>query len=287
MKVFKMISAAVCTPLIAFFLTANADAAEKTKLTVAVTIVPQKAFVEAVAGTNADIVVMIPPGFSPGNYEPKPKEMEAFSKAKLFFTIGVPTETKNIIPKANDLGIKIIPLQVEVSKKYPDREFSPGKRDPHMWLSPKRAKLMADIIARELGSLDPKNKAAYLKNAKKFSAEIDAVDANIKKTVKNAKNRKFIVFHPAYGYFADEYGLEMHALEKDGKEATPERLKDMIDFAKKEGIKTVFYQAEISSRQAKAFADEIGGQTIELAPLSGDYINNLKRMAEILGKTLR
>ncbi|MEL7563768.1 MAG: zinc ABC transporter substrate-binding protein [Dehalobacterium sp.] len=250
------------------------------KTIVAVTILPQKAFVEAVCGELAEVVTIVPPGNSPGNYEPTPQEMESFSRASVYFTIGVPTEKANILPKAEDM--EIVDLPAWVAKEYSDREFSPGKRDPHMWLSPKRAKVMVETIAETMADLDAENAQIYRSNAEAFLKELDCVDAEIKEVFSAIQNKTFIVFHPAYGYFADDYGLQMYALEQDGKEATPQHLQDMIDLAKEENIKVIFSQAEIDSKQPDAFAEEIDGEKVMLEPLSEDYIANLERMTEAL-----
>ncbi|PKM88846.1 MAG: ABC transporter substrate-binding protein [Firmicutes bacterium HGW-Firmicutes-12] len=258
------------------------------KTVVAVSIVPQKTFVEAVCGDLVDVVTLIPPGSSPANYEPTPLEMEQFSKASIYFTIGVPTEEANILHFAQQMkNLKIIKLQEEVARIYSERTFASGGRDPHLWLSPKRVQVMLKSIVREMSELDAENKDIYAENAREFSQELDELDAQIKSVLANVKNRKFIAFHPSFGYLADDYGLEMYALEEDGKEATPRRLQEMIDFAKLEDIKVIFYQAEINSKQAAAFAEEIGGKTVQLAPLAPNYIENLQEMAASMAEVMR
>lgn len=258
-------------------------ASETSKTIVAVSIVPEKTFVKAVCGDLADVVVMVPPGNSPENYEPTPKEMEKFSQAKLYFSIGVPTESANILPKAEKINnMKIIKLQDEVAEVYDEVEIAPGQRDPHIWLSPKRAKVMVNVIAKEMGELDSKHKEKYEENAKAYIAQLDTLDQDIQKTLQDITNRNFIVFHPAFGYFANDYSLNMYALEQHGKEATPERLQEMIELAKSEKIKAIFYQAEISSKQAQSFAEEVGGKTVQLEPLASNYIENLKNMVETI-----
>jgi len=258
------------------------------KPVIAVTIVPEKTFAEAVCGNLAEVVCLVPPGFSPENYDPTPKEMAAFGKAKLYFAVGVAAEETNIMPKAETLqGLKIIRLQDEVAAVYPEVEIGAGERDPHIWLSPKRVQIMVQTMAREMGILDPDHKQVYEDNARRYLAELTLLDKEIQEALQDVKNRKFIVFHPAYGYLAADYGLEMFALEAEGKEATPARLVEMIELAKREQIRVIFYQAEISSRQAQAFADEIGGQTIQLEPLSPDYVENLREMAALMAREMR
>lgn len=255
------------------------------KTIIAVTILPQKALVEAVCGNLAEVITIIPLGNSPGNYEPTPKEMEKFSRASVYFTIGVPTEKANILPKAEDM--EIVDLPVKVAEVYPDREFSPGKRDPHIWLSPRRAKVMVKVIAETIAGLDSENAQTYQDNAETFMKELDRVDAEIMETFAAIHNKTFIVFHPAYGYFVDDYGLQMYALEEDGKEATPQNLQNMIDLAKADNIKVIFSQAEIDSKQPDAFAEEIDGEKVILEPLSDDYIANLERMTEAISGAVK
>lgn len=255
----------------------NIQKKDSGKTIVAVTIVPEETFVRKVCGDLVDVVVLVPPGSSPETYEPKVKDISRFHDSSIYFAIGVQTEDANIFPVAGD--IKTIKLHEKVRDVYPDLTFEGEGRDPHIWLSPKRVKVMIDVIADEMAKLDPENAETYKENAKKYIDELDELDSEITEILKNVQNRKFIAFHPAFGYFADDYGFTMYALEEEGKEATPKHLEEMIELAKKENIKAIFYQSEVDSNQSKAFAEEIGGKTIMLSPLASNYIGNLKEMA--------
>ena len=252
---------------------------------IAVTIVPEQTFVEAVCGDLAEVITMVPPGNSPENYEPTPQEMKKFGNASLYFAIGVPTEKANILPNAGNA--KIVSLQDVVAAEYPTRKFESGEGDPHIWLSPKRVKVMIKTIAGEMCQLDPANQDTYNSNADAYIKQLDELDQNIRAALANVRDKKFIVYHPAFGYLADDYGLTMYALEEEGKEATAQRLQDMIDLAKKENIKVIFYQAEIDSSQSAAFAEEIGGKTMQLSPLAANYIENLKSMADLMSEVMQ
>lgn len=258
---------------------------EGDKPIIAVTIVPEKTFVEAVCGDLAEVIALVPPGNSPENYEPTPQEMEKFSQAAVYFTIGVPTEEANIIPNAG--AVKIVSLQEAAKAVYPERVFESGGRDPHIWLSPKRVEVMVKTIAAEMSALDPENKAVYEKNAAAYIAQLQDLDQEITAALAPVQNKKFIVYHPAFGYLADDYGLEMVALEEEGKEATAQQLQTIIDLAKAENIKVIFYQEEIDSSQSQAFADELGGKTIQLAPLAANYIENLQKMAKTMAEVMK
>lgn len=146
---------------------------------------------------------------------------------------------------------------------------------------------MVKIIAREMSLLDPANQAIYQKNADVYTAQLKALDLEITESLAATENKKFIVFHPAFGYLAEDYGIIMYALEENGKEATAAHLREMIDFAKAEGIKIIFYQAEIDSSQSAAFAEEIGGKAVQLAPLAYNYLENLKVMANAIREAIK
>jgi len=253
--------------------------------TAAVSIVPEKTFAEAVCGDRFDIVTMIPPGYSPENYEPVPQELEKFSTAAVYFSIGVPAESTNILPRLSGTT-KLVSLADETAKVYPDLKMGDG-RDPHIWMSPKRVIVIITSMAKEFAELDPANGGLYKKNAGAYIGKIAAAEREIVTTLKPVKNRSFIVFHPAFGYFADDFGLKMYALEEEGKEASAARMMNLITTARKEHITAVFYQAEIDSSQSQALAEEIGGKTVKLEPLSPDYIPNLKLMAATIAGTMK
>jgi zinc transport system substrate-binding protein len=113
---------------------------------------------------------------------------------------------------------------------------------------------------------------------------LEALDKEISTLLEGKDQRTFLIFHPALGYFADDYGLEMLALEEEGKEADPKRIGELVDLAKSKGIKAVLTTEEISSKQVEAFAEEIGGEVIVVEVLGIDYIGSLKNVArEIAG----
>lgn len=273
----------------------NKESEEDENLTVAVAIPPLKTFVEKVAGKDVSIVTVIPPGNSPANYQPSPKEMVAISNAKVYFTFNMPTEQANILHKLPELNSKaaLVDLQERVFTVYPSRQITAhyhedeheeeheGEEesvhiDPHVWLSPKRAIVIVEGIRDTLVKLDSKNEKLYKENSAAYIKELKKLDKEIISEFKDKKSKTFIIFHPTYGYFADDYGLKMVPIEVDGKEATAKGLEDVINTAKKDNVKAVFYQAEFDNSQAKIIANELGGETIRVAPLSTNYIESLK-----------
>jgi len=258
------------------------------KICVAVSIVPEASFVEAVGGDLVDVITMIPKGANPENYAPGPKLMEQLSDAQIYFAIGVPAETNGILPRLKQLNaqMKVVDLPNQVDQVYPAREIAPGEKDPHRWLSPKRVVIMVNSIADELAAADPEHKDIYQKNAKAYQAQLEKLDEEITASLSGVTGQSFIVYHPAMGYFADDYGLKMIALEEEGKEATAQNIQSVIDQAKKDNIKVVFYQAEMDSKQAETLAQELGGEAELIAPLAPNYIDNLGKTAKTFASVL-
>lgn len=262
------------------------------KPVVAVTIVPQKSIIHAIAKDDFFLLVMVPPGYSPESYEPTPRSLANFSKAKIYFSIGMANEKNRIIPSLSKETC-FVDLQKEIETIYPPLYLDEHHHhdtntthhhmvDPHIWLSPKRAIEIVKISAAHLQALvdDPQKKREYATNANNLISQIQNIDNQISSIINAMPIKTFYVFHPAFGYFANEYGLQMVSLEKDGKEATAKHLALAAFEAKNMGIKKIFYQSEIDSQQTKAFAAEIGGKSIMLEPLSSDYPNSLLTIAK-------
>ncbi len=269
---------------IAFMLILTACSKEDTltgnKLKVAVTIEVEKAFVEGVAGDLVEVVTLVPKGGDPETYEATPLEIEQFQDADIYFAMELPVENgKNIPEDGNFIRVN---LAESVREKYQERYFAPGSRDHHIWLSPKRSMVMVEKIAETLIEQDPKNKDIYLKNKEEYLNKLVKLDLDIKEMFKDKTQNTFLVYHPALGYFADDYGLEMLALEEEGKEADPKHIGVLIDLAKLKNIKGIITTEEISSRQADAFAEEIDGEVVVVEVLSKDYLSSMENMAKVI-----
>lgn len=276
------------------------------KLVVAVGIVPLAAFVEAVAGELAEVVTMVPPGNNPETFQPSMTQMMALSDAAVYFSLDLPTETASILPKLGDFNdsILLVDLVEDLAAAYPllasahdhdhdhvdadeekHRVDDDEEYDHHLWLSPRRAVVMVKSIADTLSALDEENRGTYQANAQSYIAELEALDAELTGILEKLENRTFIIYHAAYAYFADDYGLEMVGVEIEGKQASAADLQAVISLAHDRGIKTVFYQQEFDSSQARTIADEIGGTVLEVSPLSKDYMGALRSIAQALADT--
>ena len=158
--------------------------------------------------------------------------------------------------------------------------------DPHIWLAPMQVKVQVDTIVESLVEADPKNADVYQSNAEKFKAELDQLHEDIEAEFSNLDTHTLMVFHPAWGYFADEYGLEQVAIEEEGKDPTAEQLQELIELAEEEEIKVIFVQSQFNQAIAESIAEEIGAVIVSIDPLSDDYLNNLGSVAETIAESL-
>lgn len=253
-------------------------------------IVPMKTFIENIVGDQFEVIAIVPPGANPSNYEPSPQELTKISEASYYFTIGVPTETANILPKIDTLNnsVEIIHIDEEVAKVYEELLFDSDHsehsehelHDHHLWLSPKRVLVMIEVIEDTMSNAFEDSQELFESNANRYKEEIIALDDYIKEKSAQIENKVFIIYHPSYNYFANEYGFQMVAIEEEGKEETAKGIEEVIQFALENDIKVIFHQAEIDSQQAKTIADEIGGITKMLEPLSANYIDSMKNVID-------
>lgn len=162
-----------------------------------------------------------------------------------------------------------------------------GGIDPHIWLSPRTVKIQVKHILNAVIEIDRENQEFYKENYRLFLRDIDHLDREIKTILEQYKGRKFMVFHPAWSYFAREYSLEQLPIEVEGKAPNPANLKKIIDIARKENIRIIFVQEQFDTNSARAVAAEIGGQVVKIDPLALDWLDNMKKIAQSLSDTLK
>jgi zinc transport system substrate-binding protein len=276
-------------------------------LPVFVSILPQKYFVEKIGDGLVDVSVMVAPGYNPHIYEPKPNQMVALSKARIYFAIGITFEDAwlgkfaAINPKMlvvhTEAGIEKIPmlshyphevLEDEGEQEAKDEhEGEYGTMDPHVWLSPPEVKVIAKNILRALQEADPANSPIYEENAMRFREQIERLDSELRSIFAGKKRMKFMVFHPSWGYFARAYGLEQVPIEIEGKEPKAAQLRKIIEYARKERIKVIFVQPQFSTKSAETIAKAVGAQVVFADPLSPDWGKSLRDQAEKFKAALR
>lgn len=294
--------------------------AEEDKYTIFTSILPQEYFVERIGGDRVEVKALVSPGNNPATYEPTPRQMANLAKAKIFFRIGVPFENA-FLPKIEGEGLRIVDTRKgitlrkmkshhhnEYSHKHEHENEEEGEQhhkkdedsekgdeehhhdtgnDPHIWLSPRLVKIQARTITDALIEVDPIGREVYEKNLVVFLKDLDALDTDLAKVLAPVKGKTLMVFHPAWGYLADDYGLDQKPIEIEGKNPSAKQLTRMIEIAKEEGVRVIFVQPQFNKQSAQRIAEAIGGVVVPLDPLARDYVGNMKRVAEVVQKKLQ
>lgn len=299
----RKIFAFLCLSLVAIF----------AKPIVSASILPQEFFIKQIAGDSLQINVLVPAGADPHTYEPKPKQMADLEKSRLYFAIGIEFEDvwlqkfKKSYPKLNIIpthkGIERLKFDDhhhhhddeshgphhghgEHENAHHDHHHHHGEFDTHIWLDPILVKTQAKNILDALVAEFAEHKEVYTANYEKFIASLDKLDMDIKNSLKDVKNRHFIVYHPSWGYFAKRYDLEQIAIEIDGKEPKPAQLAQIIDEAKAHGVKVIFVAPQFSKKSANTIAKEANTKVIEIDQLAQDWEAEIRRTAEIFSQSL-
>jgi zinc transport system substrate-binding protein len=261
-------------------------------LQVTVSIVPQIYFVERIGGEHVSVTAMVGPGANPATYEPKPEQLKALSRSVAYFSIGVPFEGAWLDKIASaSPEIRIVDTIADIERvpmavHEDDDDHAAGAPDPHVWLSPRLVKLQAQTIYEVLVQLAPEHEAAFQANLDAFVADIDRLESDIHQVLSGVNQREFMVFHPSWGYFARDFGLQQIAIEIGGQEPSAQELAQLISTAKAEGIRVVLAQPEFSTASAETIANAIDGEVLLISPLAADWLENMRRVARTFAGAL-
>jgi zinc transport system substrate-binding protein len=271
---------------------------------VTVSILPQAYFVARIGGDAVSVNVMVGPGEEPHTYEPKPDQMRALSDSQLFFTIGTEYEAawlprfRDVNPKMTIVdsatGIQRLPDQHD--DHHEDQEAHPDESevasdeqglDPHVWLSPANGKIIAQNILNALVTHMPEREAYFQMNYDSLINDIDQLDGSITALLADLDQRAFMVFHPAWGYFANQYNLEQIPVQIGGQEPSASEMADLIAIAQSEQIRVIFIQPTFNTANAAAIAQEINAEIAVVDPLADDWLENLERVAAAFADALQ
>ncbi len=261
---------------------------QTTKQRITVSIPPQKHFIEAIAGDDFEVNVMVPSGASPATYEPTPKQMVNLQSSPLYFRIGHIGFEKAWMGNIdkNHPEMKIIDLSkglnlIESGRHQHGDHVHIGV-DPHIWMSPKMVEQFSQSILSALVELRPERAETYKKNHALFIAKTEKLDKQIRQETSKISNKNFLIFHPVLRYYARDYGLNQIPLEIDGKEPGADHMKSIIDLAKKDHIQKIFIQKEFDQKHAETLSRQIDAEIIVIDPLSEQWEESLMEITQNL-----
>jgi len=255
-------------------------------------ILPLQYFTDQITGDRYTSVVMVPPGVGPETYNPTPRQMSEMAKASAFFANGFLGFEEAYVEKFRsnnpDMlfvntseGVELIHAE---GHDHGDHAHEKGV-DPHTWSTPSGARIIAKNIYEGMAKIDPANQEVFKANYDRLLTKIDSVDSAVKAILSNIPSRKFMVFHPALGYFAQEYNLEQLSIEFEGKVPTPRHIQNIVLEAKEHNIRNILIQKEFDVENADIIANETGSQVIQIDPLAYDWPNEMISLARKMAGT--
>lgn len=283
------------------------------KLSVVTTFYPMYEFSRQVAGEHADVVALIPPGAEPHDWEPSAQDMVKVKEADLFVYNGIvegwvnaalssAKSDERVVVRASEglTTLEGIPEEegADEDAHVHDHADDDHALDPHVWLDPGLAQKEVAAIEAAFEKADPVNKDDYKKNADAYIAKLKALDEAYRDGLKSVKTKRFVTQHAAFGYLAHAYGLKQLPIAglSPEEEPSPGKLAEIVDFAKANRVKTIFFETLVDPKIAKTVADEIGAKTDVLNPLEGltdaekkeglDYVGIMTKNLEALKKAL-
>jgi len=261
---------------------------------VLVSIPPQKEFVKRIAKDKVEVSVLLGGGASPHSYEPSPKKIVEISKARIWFTTGVEFE-RALLDKVKNISSDIIIFDTTRGVKYrnleehshKDEEEHKGKTlDPHIWLGYESVKVQLKNILDGLVSVLPEEKTHFERNYNDYISEIDSVFKKLGKKLLPYRGKVVFVYHPAFGYFFDVFGIKQKAVEVNGKEPSQKDIVRVINEAKKENVRVIFVQKQFSKVAAEKIAQAIGGRVVQIDPLAENWLSNIEYIGNEIAKAL-
>ncbi|HVN57116.1 MAG TPA: zinc ABC transporter substrate-binding protein [Bacteroidales bacterium] len=242
---------------------------------ITVSIAPFRYFVEAIAGSDYDVNIMVPSSADPHVYEPVPGQVTQLSRSAAYVSngyLGFEITWLDRFYESNP-GMKKVSLANNITLIEAEEHHSPGTEgaDPHYWSSPKSAYAMAATVRDLLCSLKPDSCKKYERNYSVLIDTIKSLDEKATRLFSGYRGRSFMIFHPALAYLARDYNLAEIAVENEGKEPSPSSMKRLIDEAKEKKIKIIFIQKGFDTKNAGAIAAETGAELVALDPLGDNW----------------
>jgi zinc transport system substrate-binding protein len=243
-------------------------AAPPAKPLVVTTIYPLWEFSRQVAGDRAEVVVLVPAGVEPHDWEPAPRDVSQVRRAAVFVHTGTDLDgwAGKLLAELTDRRGVVVNTRGEASVVTVG-----GVTDPHLWLDPTLARAQVLAIAAGLERADPAGRAVYAENAGAFAARLEALDREFTAGLADCARREMVTSHAAFAYLARRYRLTQVPVMGLSPEAepSPADLAAIVRTARRLKVTHVFYETLVSPRLAETLSRELGATPLPLNPIEG------------------
>ena len=255
------------------------DAPTDDRPTITVSIAPLKSLAEAIVGDDVRIEVLIPAGASPETFEPTPRQITAMIDSRAVYTVGLMEFERSLTSRA---GIATTPLceGIETIGGHYHNGHSHGA-DPHIWTSPRELRVMAENMHRHLRTIFP-DSTCYDERYAQLDSALVELDHYVASCWAMSERNYFVIYHPALTYYARAYGIEQVAIEQEGREPSARSLTNLIERARRDGVKRVFYQRPYPASVVEVTAEAIGAEAVEIDPLAEDVYSMIRQTTQMI-----
>ncbi len=258
---------------------------------ITVSIAPFKYFVDEISGGDFKVNVMVPYGSDPHIYEPFPAQISQLRRSVAYISNGYLAFESVWLDRFYEInpGMTKLSLGERIDPIGAHHDHDEGHielADPHYWVSPACALTMASSVKDLLDQLNPAGSQRYESNYLVLKSRIEGVDSLARQLFEGIGKRSFMIFHPNLAYLARDYGLEEITVEHEGKEPSAARIKQLVDRAEKEELRTIFVQKEYDKKNAQAIADEIDAEVVTIDPLAEEWLKSITDIIHALQKSM-
>ncbi|MEQ9365387.1 MAG: zinc ABC transporter substrate-binding protein [Leptospirales bacterium] len=286
------------------------------ELRVGVSVAPQKYIVDRIGGDAVSVQVLIPAGADPHAYEPGPEQLRILSDLTVYFRQGLEFETACLRRlRGINAGMRVVDLgpdtirppsaapgdpryasdQEENRSSVADKDHLSesyahahgGHLNPHTWLSPRLVRVQSDVILATLTELRPEHRSRFERGHSEFRAEVDRVDAYVRRRLAPLRDRLLVVYHPSWEYFARDYGLRMLAVQESGHDPSARDLMKLVQLSRAAGVKTIFAEPGFNQRSVRVVARDIDARVEIIDPLAADWAQNMCDTADQIAEALQ
>ncbi|HSC69550.1 MAG TPA: zinc ABC transporter substrate-binding protein [Cellvibrio sp.] len=264
------------------------------KLQLVASIKPLALIAQEVAGDQVEVITLLPISASPHDYPLKMSDHKLLRSADLIIWIGPEMESFLARPLGNIAAEKIITSYQLAGLHWPeaprnDHQHASHKhigKDPHLWLDPRNAVLIAEVVAARLALLEPSSAGTFRANARTFAASVQRLDQQMARQLAPVKDVGFAVYHEGYGHFVGRYGLHQVGYVTYTPERRPgaKHLQELRDILAKEGkclFMEPYYKAQGMEEMAAALKLRIG----LLDPIGDPQVTRYQQLLEQLGRS--
>ena len=254
--------------------------------TLTVSILPLRQIVSSIVGDDFGIEVLVPAGASPETFEPTARQIAALDRSTLVFSVGLIDFERNLLARLGspermvDLSSGIEPIAGDCSHAKTEKQKE-HVNEPHIWTSPRELRIMARNAYEAIARQWP-DSVKYRDNYALLDARLRDLDSLTAAEIARSGRSYFLIYHPALTYYARAYGIRQVAIEEQGKEPSPKRLSRLIEQARKDGIRRVFYQSQFPASSVEILASDIGATPVAIDPLAEDVTGNIRHITHLI-----